>query len=539
MSLEGVVGMYSCTLKIFVMSTSKSAADEIADLFRNAKPPEDCICHLETAGFGDPCDIGTDSAVIIDRNPEYLHRYRRVGGERVVFLTSAGNLAELDSDTLSAVDDLWILTGRQKNDENLLKVYVSKLQKTMKESSDRRKMEICFHTVIDSLPDLVWFKDNDGAHLIVNNEFCTVVEKTKQQIYKKHHNYIWDVPEDDDKNGEAVCRQSEEVVVKARKTCQFEEKITTRDGMRQLVTYKSPLIDVDGTIFGTCGMGHDITDLQNVTKELRIVIDSIPFGVAIVDSSGSMIAVNKFLQHVFPDAVDSVGHSFEEWNSKLPKEKICTDQGENEYRIFMGGQEHIMRFREEPIVDIFGENIGHIQFIRDVTIKYNFEQQNLRYANTDFLTGLNNRRSLFDYLNGLGENTMLSLIMMDLDRFKSVNDTYGHAAGDKALELTSRVLEEYFPDGINTRLGGDEFLVALVGEYDLQQVEQRTQQLLDALREHYMLHEEFQTLSASAGVVQERLPVCDIQSIENLIRRGDRALYNAKESGKARYCVNC
>jgi diguanylate cyclase (GGDEF)-like protein/PAS domain S-box-containing protein len=529
--------MYFCALNIFVISTSKSAAEELVSLLRNARPLEDCTYHLEAVRFGDPCDVGEDSAVIIDRSMEQLCRYRRTGGERVVFLASASDMAGIDSETFSATDDLWIMPGKQV-DERLLNMYFFKLLKTMKESSDRRRMEICFRTIIDSLPDLVWFKDNDGAHLMVNDEFCSVVEKTKKQIYKKRHNYIWDVPEDDYENGEAVCRQSEEVVVNARKTCQFEEKIKTKYGMRQLITYKSPLIDADGTIFGTCGIGHDITDLQNVTKELRIIIDSIPFGVAIVDRFGNIIAINKFLPQFFPDAVDIVGHSFEEWNCRLHKEKICTDQREDEYRVFVKGQEHIMRFREEAIVDIFGDNIGNIQLIRDVTIQYNFEQQNLKYANTDFLTGLNNRRSLFDYLNGLGKNSKISLITIDLDKFKSVNDTYGHAAGDEALELTSRVLEACFPDGFIARLGGDEFLVALVGEYDLQQVEQRTQQLLDTLHERYSMQEEFQALSASAGIVQERLSVCDIRSIENLMKRSDDALYTAKASGKARYCVD-
>jgi diguanylate cyclase (GGDEF)-like protein/PAS domain S-box-containing protein len=530
--------MYFCALKIFVMSNNKSAAEELAGLLDDAKSLEDCTYRIETAGFDDSYDVGEDSAVIIDRSVEYLRRYKRTGGERVVFLISAGDLPEVDSETLSSVDDLWVMTGEQAYDERLLNVYFSKLLKTMKENSDCRRMEICFRTIIDSLPDLVWFKDNDGAHLMVNDSFCNVVEKSKKQIYKQRHNYIWDVPEDDYENGEAVCRQSEDVVVKARKTCQFEEKITTKYGMRQLITYKSPLIDADGAIFGTCGIGHDITDLQNVTKELRIIIDSIPFGVAIVNSSGNVIAINKFLPRVFPDASDIVGHSFEEWNSKLHKELISVNEKEGEYRIFLRGREHIMRFHEEPIVDIFGDNIGNIQFIRDVTMQYNYEQQNIRYANTDFLTGLHNRRSLFDYLSGLDKNSKISLIMIDLDKFKSVNDTYGHAAGDEALEITSRVLEECFPDGFIARLGGDEFLVALVGEYDLQQVEERTQQLLDALLESYLIKKEFWALSASAGIVQERLQVCDIRSIENLIRRSDDALYTAKESGKARYCVN-
>jgi diguanylate cyclase (GGDEF)-like protein/PAS domain S-box-containing protein len=445
---------------------------------------------------------------------------------------------EIDSEILSTVDDLWVMPDKNILDESLLRVYFSKLLKNMKDSFDHRRMEICFRTVIDSLPDLVWFKDNDGAHLIVNDEFCGVVRKTKTQIYKKHHNYIWDVPEDDYENGEGVCRQSEEVVEKARKTCQFEEKITTKDGMRQLVTYKSPLIDTDGSIFGTCGMGHDITDLQNVTKELRIIIDSIPFGVVIEDSCGKVLAINKFFEDFFPNAADCLEHGFEEWNNNLDKEKINTDHEEEEYRVFLKEQNHIMRFRKELIVDIFGESLGNIQFIRDVTMQYNFEQQNIKHANTDFLTGLNNRRSLFEYLKGLDKSSKISIIMMDLDKFKSVNDTYGHAAGDEALEIASRVLEKCFPDGFIARLGGDEFLVALVGDYEMQQVEQRTQKLLDTLLENYSVKDEFHSLSASAGIAQERLPECDILSIENLIKRSDDALYTAKESGKARYCVN-
>jgi diguanylate cyclase (GGDEF)-like protein/PAS domain S-box-containing protein len=527
--------MYLCALKIFVISSDKSKADEKVALLRNVGPLEDCTYDLRPAVFGESCDVGTDGAVIIDGNIDVLRDYHKTGNERVIFLATAGDMSKLDDETLSIVDDLWVVPD--SDNESMLKIYFTRLLKTLKADFDSRRTEICFRTVIDSLPDMVWFKDNDGIHLIVNDVFCGVVEKTKEQVYKKGHNFIWNLPEDDVES-EAVCRQSETVAIEQRKTCQFEEKISTKDGMRQLVTYKSPLIDIDGTIFGTCGMGHDVTDLQNVSKELRIIIDSIPFGVALGDSSGNIFAINKFFERFFPNASECVGHSFVEWNSKLEKEKISTEHGEEEYRIVIDGKEHIMRFREETIVDIFGENIGSIQFIRDVTIQYNFEQQNIKHANTDFLTGLNNRRSLFDYLTGISAGSTLSMIMMDLDHFKSVNDTYGHAAGDEALEITSRVLTECFADGFIARLGGDEFLVALVGEHELAEIEGRTQNLLDTLLKNYVDKEEFHALSASAGIVQERLEVCDIRSIENLIKRSDDALYNAKESGRGRYCVS-
>jgi diguanylate cyclase (GGDEF)-like protein/PAS domain S-box-containing protein len=529
--------MYLCTLKIFIKSKEKSEAEAIAGLVCDTQSPEDCSYHITTADFSDSCEAGTDCAVIIDRDLEQLRSYRRQGEERVVFLASAGEIAQLDDTTLSATDDLWVFPDREIS-AKMLKVYFSKLLNTLKDSFDNRRQDICFHTFIDSLPDLVWFKDNDGAHLIVNDTFCGVVEKNKQQIYKRHHNYIWGLPEDDYEHGEGICRKSEEVVERERKTCQFDEQVTTKDGTRQLVTYKSPLIDTDGKIFGTCGMGHDTTDLQNVSKELKFIIDCIPFGVAIADSEDKVLSVNRFLRKYFPDTEESKGHLFQEWCDKLPKEKLGDNDCEEEYRIHLGKKEHILRFREEPIVDIFGGNLGTLHFIRDVTLQYNYDQQNIKHANTDFLTGLNNRRSLFDYLTGLPENSKISIIMADLDRFKSVNDTYGHAAGDEALEITSRTLEECFEDGFIARLGGDEFLVALVGEYELPEVEKRTQTLLDTLLKKYSTKKEFHALSSSAGIAQERLAVCDIGSIENLIKRSDDALYTAKESGKARYCVN-
>jgi diguanylate cyclase (GGDEF)-like protein/PAS domain S-box-containing protein len=530
--------MYFCTLKIFFMSAAQSVADMMTELFAGIEAPEDSEYHFAAAHFGDTCDVGTDGAVIIDRNINELRAYRKNGNERIVFLASAADVADIDSSTLSAVDDLWVIPDEPQNAKSLLTVYFKKLLDTLKENFDNRRAEICFHTIVDSLPDMVWFKDNDGAHLIVNDEFCGVVEKTKEQIYKRHHNFIWGLPEDDYEHGEGVCRKSEEVVERERKTCQFEEQVSIKDSARKLITYKSPLIDIDGSIFGTCGMGHDTTDLQNTTKELAFIIDSIPFGMAITDVDGKVVTINRFFERFFPNAAECVGHSFDEWNDKLTKEKIGSRQGEDEYRMILGKNEHIVRFREDPMLDIFGQQIGTLHFLRDVTMQYNYEQQNILHANTDFLTGLNNRRSLFEYLTGLDHNSKLSMVMVDLDKFKSVNDTYGHAAGDEALEITSHTLRECFPDGFVARLGGDEFLVTLVGEFDLPQMEERTQHLLDTLLENFKVKEDFHALSASAGIAQEQLAECDIRSIENLINRVDDALYTAKESGRARYCVN-
>jgi diguanylate cyclase (GGDEF)-like protein len=530
--------MYFSEFKIIIFGENREAAESIADRLRVNSLPEDCEYNLECAAYGEECEIPvTDSAVIIDANADALRGYKRMGEERVVFLTSGCAMAELDTETLSLADDLWILPGKLVHDERLLSVYFTQLIKAMKERSDARKLKICFETAIDSIPDLVWFKDAVGAHLIVNNGFCKATEKTKEQIYKRGHYYIWDIPKEEYEQGEYVCLESEDIVIEARKTCLFDEKVKTKRGMRQFKTYKSPLIDSNGKVFGTCGIAHDVTDLSNISNELNIMLESIPFGIVIEDSLGKIITSNSFLLKYFPDARSSIGTDFEEWKDKLEGgTNVRQVHDEDEFGVMVKDKERIMRFRKEPIIDIFGEQIGGIAFFRDVTLQYEFEQQAIQCANTDFLTGLNNRRSLFNYLKSLDKGTPLTLITIDLDHFKKVNDSYGHHVGDEALVASVEVMNECFPDDFIARLGGDEFLIALVGEYPLEEVEMKTQSLLDSMRERYDSREEFEVLTASAGIAQSEI-TGDVHKIDDLMMHSDKALYAAKETGRAKFCV--
>lgn len=71
--------------------------------------------------------------------------------------------------------------------------------------------------------------------------------------------------------GEYICLESDEIVLEERRTCLFDEMVKSKQGMRQFKTYKSPLFDDDGTILGTVGIAHDVTDLANMGAELEIL----------------------------------------------------------------------------------------------------------------------------------------------------------------------------------------------------------------------------------------------------------------------------
>ena len=120
---------------------------------------------------------------------------------------------------------------------------------------------------------------------------------------------------------------------------------------------------------------------------------------------------------------------------------------------------------------------------------------------------------------------------MDLDQFKLVNDTYGHNAGDQALILAARVLKEGFPDGSITRLGGDEFLITLLGPYELSDLQARSERLLRQMEHAFQASPQLRILSASIGIAQTDDPSV---KLDTLIQQSDQALYTAKQQGRAR-----
>jgi len=158
----------------------------------------------------------------------------------------------------------------------------------------------------------------------------------------------------------------------------------------------------------------------------------------------------------------------------------------------------------------------------------------------DALTGLATRLLFQDRLHIAIENarrhsTGLAILMIDLDKFKGVNDTFGHPAGDEVLRMTAdRILEEVRSSDTVARLGGDEFVVLLSDVSDSRMVEVVAANILKNLARPIFFEGREIPISASAGV-------CDSLSGEldkdDLMKNADAALYCAKERGRGRYEV--
>lgn len=159
-----------------------------------------------------------------------------------------------------------------------------------------------------------------------------------------------------------------------------------------------------------------------------------------------------------------------------------------------------------------------------------YQRRLIEMAHQDYLTGLATRWYLQEYVKTNENEANITCIYFDLDNFKSVNDTYGHQAGDRALAATAEMMQREFTDGFCARMGGDEFMIVLAGEREISDVEEKVNAFMKDLLSYYAGRKTMNKLSVSAGISQ-RLSGQN-KSIERLIHESDLALYEAKKSGK-------
>jgi diguanylate cyclase (GGDEF)-like protein/PAS domain S-box-containing protein len=188
-------------------------------------------------------------------------------------------------------------------------------------------------------------------------------------------------------------------------------------------------------------------------------------------------------------------------------------------------------FRDERTVG------GLVVTLRDVTEQRRLEQELTRRAFHDSLTGLPNRTLLLErveqaLLRGRRESSLTCLLFVDLDDFKLVNDTRGHATGDRLLiavgDRLSRTLRR---SDTAARLGGDEFAVLMENAREPVDAELLAAQVIQTLTRPFVLADETVTVSASVGVATAR----DSVDAEELLRHADLALYAAKSAGKRQW----
>ncbi|TYT73898.1 two-component system response regulator [Desulfobotulus mexicanus] len=183
------------------------------------------------------------------------------------------------------------------------------------------------------------------------------------------------------------------------------------------------------------------------------------------------------------------------------------------------------------------ENRDIFLVLEDISRRKRLEEDLRHQASHDALTNLANRRLFARHLDSLLQNqeqkNRSAILFVDLDRFKAVNDTLGHSAGDRLLcEVARRFRENIRPWDLVARMGGDEFALLVTSVSTLQDVEEISRRILDTAASAFDVDGKTVHIGASVGMVY---PLNSYETSESVMRDADLAMYRAKACGKGRF----
>ena len=334
----------------------------------------------------------------------------------------------------------------------------------------------------------------------------------------------------------------------------------TRSGQRlQALITVSAMRAPDGVVTGYIKVGTDVTEtrraesaLRNSERRFRTTFQAAPNGMMLIDLSstppGRFLQVNAALSRL-------TGYSAGSLLTMNVQDLTSADQREVDSRpldalkydgegialerhwIHAEGHDLWVQFNVGPPAS--ADDTYVVGQVDDITARKRADVKLTHQALHDELTGLPNRLLLMDRIDhalaaSARSKRTVGLLYLDLDGFKAVNDSGGHAAGDRVLvEVANRLRSTLRPGDTVARLGGDEFVVVCDGLDDSQSAKAIADRVLSVLREPYLDNGASYSLSASIGI---SLSDSDTEANQFLMD-ADQAMYGAKSAGKGRVRV--
>ena len=329
-------------------------------------------------------------------------------------------------------------------------------------------------------------------------------------------------------------------------------RVQTANG-RQLWTYSTLLpIHLGGVLQQVCRMDVDITARKRQEAALQLaaqVFENSPDAILLTDQRRLVLSVNRAYSDVtgytLPDmlgqplaahrgGIEDEEHYRQVWAAM---DKDGHWQGEIGAQ-HKDGRRYPAWLSLRAIRDGSNDISNYMLMLSDISARKKTEEHTRHLAEHDFLTDLPNRVLLLDRLSlalasARRKGSMLALLFLDLDRFKYINDTLGHAAGDQLLqEVAARLVK--CVRGVDTvsRQGGDEFVILLAEIGGIEQAAHVADTILQAISQDYMLEGQRVSVSVSIGI---SLFPGDGDDIETLTRNADLAMYSAKDGGRSRF----
>jgi len=292
--------------------------------------------------------------------------------------------------------------------------------------------------------------------------------------------------------------------------------------------------------------------LQNAELELRTILDNANDAYVCMDADGVVKAWNKQAEHIFGWAdEEAIGRKLDKLI--IPNELQQAHQaGMRRFALekqsdMMGKRIELEGMRKDGVripielqVNVLeiNEQILFTSFLRDITDRKQLESLLKNEARNDPLTGLPNRRKLEEILpvavqRARANQTMLSILFVDLDGFKLINDTYGHNVGDMLLrEVANRIDKSTRQSDTVARYAGDEFIIVLEGVSQVADTNRIAEKILHAISEPLHFNQITLNITVSIGIACYGSESSKETQPAELIRQADKAMYTAKRNGK-------
>ncbi len=408
--------------------------------------------------------------------------------------------------------------------------------------------DMFYRSLFEYNPDMVFFLDTHGIIAKVNGVFSKTIGYTQEEIVLSPLEQFFPTSE---------MAMYKEIFKKAlsRETQYVYTSLLRKNGSSLYIHLNIIPAISEGKVVGVFGIAKDITHLKKSAIELAeselkfsSIVDEALVGVYIVREDGKVSYGNEKFYEMLGIGDSRRGVIFREY---VHPEDIPDLNALG--KVLMNGETgmtHTYRMikKDGTILDVeshstkvFLQNKPHmVGTLQDITERKKAAELNEYLAYHDFLTGLPNQRL---FLKKLEQELVISkalqqpltIMLIDLDRFKYVNDTLGHSIGDKLLKkISNRLSISLGDDGVLTRLSGDEFAILLPNIGHTNQVIEYAKAMIEALEEPFYIEKYELFITASIGI--STFPD-DGEGSQTLIKHADSALYKAKDKGRNTYHI--
>lgn len=332
--------------------------------------------------------------------------------------------------------------------------------------------------------------------------------------------------------------------------CDFECRIVRSDATERVVRiyarHEGAGPAKSGCLVGTLQDITEIRQAEDRSRMLKEAVDSLQIGITFSDASGRIVYLNPAEARMHGYEVEElIGEQARNLAANQFKRQALSEN-QNEWSAWRRESVNLRRTGEEfpvlltsiPVRDSDQRYVGIVTTCEDISEQKEVAEKLNRLAYFDQLTGLLNRGMFLDRLHqslalAKRDGDRVALVFLDLDNFKDVNDTLGHAAGDKLLcELALRLAGSIRESDVLARLGGDEFVVLLTSVASQERISAATQRMLEIFCEPFQIAGHSIYSGASIGIA---LYPDDSSDASTLFRCADTAMYHAKKEGRAQF----